>query len=336
MAEGRSALYLAAVDLGGTKIAAGLLSMQGEILARVEEPTCQLGPQQGMAQIVDVLKALQTQTGLSSAQILGIGIGIPAVLEAGSDHVIWGPNLTGWRDVGLRPTLENLLGIPVYVEYDGHTAVLAEMWQGAGRGYRSIAVVIIGTGIGGGLILDGQLYRGRDRLAGAVGWFAMTTDADLTDPAGQAIGHWESLAAGPGIAKRAQALLEEYPHSSLNQPARKEPLTAKQIFDAARDGDLLARRVVEETSRLIGLGVANIVSMVNPEIVILGGSIGRQGDLLLPRVRAVVQSWAQPISARSVVITSSQLGADAGLYGAAYIVINRTDSRDTMDGISVI
>jgi len=316
--------YLAAVDLGGTKIAAGILSMQGEILLRVEEPTRQLGPQQGIEQIADLIRSLLLRTGLDAGQILGLGIGIPAVLEAGSDHVIWGPNLTGWRDVPLKPSLEKLLRMPVYVEYDGHTAVMAEMWQGAGRGYHSIAMLIIGTGIGGGLILDGRLYRGRDRLAGAVGWFALTTDAGSNDPAGKAIGHWESLSAGPGIAQRAQGLLADYPQSSLNPATGDGPLTARQIFDAARAGDLLAGRVVDETARLIGLGVANVVSMVNPEIVILGGSVGRQGDLLLPGVRAVVQSWAQPVSARSVLITSSQLGPDAGLYGAAYAVIDRT------------
>lgn len=323
MSPDPSTRYLAAVDLGGTKIAAGILSMQGEILLRMEEPTRQFGPQQGIEQIADLIKSLLMRAGLDSSQILGLGIGIPAVLEAGSDHVIWGPNLAGWRDVALKPTLEDLLRFPVYVEYDGHTAVMGEMWQGAGRGYRSIAMVIIGTGIGGGLILDGRLYRGRDRLAGAVGWFALTTDAGSNDPAGQAIGHWESLAAGPGIAQRAQALLAEYPHSSLSRSTGDEPLTARNVFDAAREGDSLACRVVDETARLIGLGVANVVSMVNPEIVILGGSVGRQGDLLLPGVRAVVQSWAQPVSARSVTITSSQLGPDAGIYGAGYAVIDR-------------
>jgi glucokinase len=329
-ATGQSSPYLLAVDLGGTKVAAALVTRQGDILLRIEEPTCQLGPQQGIAQIAGLLTSLLSQAGVAPTEILGIGIGIPAVLEAESDRVIWGPNLNGWRDVALRPGLEKLLGIPVYVEYDGHTAVLAELWQGAGQGYQSMAVVIIGTGIGGGLILDGKLYRGQNRLAGAVGWFALTTDSGLTDPASQSIGHWESLAAGPGIARRAQALLDEYPYSLLNQASNGEPLTARQVFDAARDGDQLASRIVEETARLIGLGVANVVSLVNPEIVILGGSIGRQGDLLLPGVRAVVQSWAQPISARSVVITSSPLGADAGLYGAAYIVIERTDMQNGM------
>jgi glucokinase len=314
--------YLLAVDLGGTKVAAALMRVDGRILLREEEPTCQLGPQPGIDQIASLLEGLRVAGKVDSSQVRGVGIGIPAVLEEGSDHVIWAPNLAGWRDVALRPALERRLGLPVMVEYDGHTAILGEWWQGAGRGYRSLAMVIVGTGIGGGLILDGKLFRGRDRLAGAAGWFALTDDADQMDPYGQSIGHWEALAAGPGIARRAQALLKDHPGSSLNQ---FETLTARLVFEAARRGDPLARQVVDQTASLLGLGVANIVSLVNPEIVILGGSIGRQDDLLLARLRQVVLRWAQPASARSVNIVASQLGADAGLYGAAYAVLARSD-----------
>jgi glucokinase len=322
MSAGTTGEYLLAVDLGGTKVAAALMGVGGEILLREEEPTCQLGPQPGIEQIAGLLEDLQATGKVTASQVRGVGIGIPAVLEEGSDHVIWAPNLTGWRDVALRPALERRLGLPVMVEYDGHTAILGEWWQGAGRSYHSLAMVIIGTGIGGGLILDNKLYRGRDRLAGAAGWFALTDDANRMDPYGQSIGHWESLAAGPGITRHAQALLKDYPDSSLNQ---FETLTARQVFEAARRADPLAQQIVDQTASLLGLGVANIISLINPEIVILGGGIGRQDDLLLPRMRQVVERWAQPASARSVNIVASQLGADAGLYGAAYAVLTRSD-----------
>ena len=144
--------YLLAVDLGGTKVAAALMQVDGEILLREEEPTCQTGPKDGIAQIAELLESLQATRKVDLSRIRGVGIGIPAVLEEGSDHVIWAPNLSGWRDVGLRSDLEKRLGLPVMVEYDGHTAILGEWWQGAGRGYHSLAMVIVGTGIGGGLI----------------------------------------------------------------------------------------------------------------------------------------------------------------------------------------
>lgn len=154
-----------AVDLGGTKVAVAAVSPQGEIQFRAQEPTNQEGPVPLIAQITRLLRDLISESGLPKDEIQGIGVGIPAVLEPDTDFVIWAPNLKGWRNIALRSALEQELGVPVCIEYDGHAAVLGEWWQGAGRGYHSIAMLIVGTGIGGGLILDGQLYRGSDRLA---------------------------------------------------------------------------------------------------------------------------------------------------------------------------
>lgn len=315
--------WILAVDLGGTKVAAALVSVRGEIGVRVEEPTCQEGPKPGIEQIVRLLRGVLQRAGLSTNQVKGIGVGIPAVLDP-EDRVIWAPNLSGWRDVALGPELEQQLGVPACIEYDGHTAVWGEWWQGAGKGYQSIAMVIVGTGIGGGLILNGELYRGNNRLAGAAGWFALTSDAHLQDSRGSALGHWESLAAGPGIASRAQGDLSAHPESSLNAFA---VLTAKHVFEQAQQGDPFAKEQVEQAADLLGLGIANIVSLVNPEMVVLGGSIGQQGSLLLERIRTVVSRWAQPISGQSVMITSSLLGSDAGLYGAAYAILARMGHR---------
>jgi glucokinase len=338
MTQGETAGLILAVDLGGTKVAAGLVSAQGRLILRKEEPTCQDGPERGVDQIVRLLWAVLSESDHSPSEIQGIGVGIPAVLEQVTDRVIWAPNLAGWRDVALRASLEQRLCLPAYIEYDGHAAVLGEWWLGAGRGFRSVAMVIVGTGIGGGMILDGRLYRGRDRLAGAAGWFAMTANASLQDLRGHSTGHWESLAAGPAIARQAMSGLKEHPTSSLaarihtvtagaDDLPTEESITAKQVFEAARAGDDLAGKIVASAGELIGLGVANIVSLVNPEIVILGGSVGRQGDLLIPHVKAVVKRWAQPASANSIPIEISQLGSDAGLLGAAYAVLERAVER---------
>jgi glucokinase len=312
-----------AVDLGGTKVATALISIQGKILSQNEEATCQKGPQAGINQIIRLLQQY-LRSGTDTRQIKGIGIGIPAVLNPKDDLVIWAPNLKDWHNIALRPALEEQLGIPAFVEYDGHTAVLGEWWQGAGRGYHSVAMVIIGTGIGGGLILDNKLYRGFNRVAGAAGWFALTSDVSNYSERSSSVGHWEALASGLAIAEQAKGLLPSHPSSSLYG---KEPLTTKDIFDQARSGDSFALECVEKTASIIGIGVANIVSLINPEIVILGGSVGRQGDLLEQRIREVVLLCAQPISARSVVLRSSELGVMAGLYGAAYAVLDRTNQK---------
>ncbi|HEY3310960.1 MAG TPA: ROK family protein [Anaerolineales bacterium] len=312
--------HILAIDLGGTKVAAAVIDTRGEILFRCEEPTCQDGPQAGIEQIARLVRHCLEQTGLPREAIRGIGVGIPAVLDP-QDLVIWAPNLKGWRNVDLKGGLEAQLNLPAFIEYDGHTAVLGEWWQGAGRGYQSIAMIIIGTGIGGGLIVDGRLFRGFNRLAGAAGWFAMTASAASHPPLSASLGHWESLAAGPAIASRARELLPDFPDSRLHE---LPSFSAREVFENARSGDALAIQCVDETAGILGLGVANIVSLTNPEIIILGGSIGSQGDLLETKISEVVRQWAQPISAGSVMVRSSELGTLAGLYGAAYAVIDRS------------
>jgi len=249
-------------------------------------------------------------------EVEAVGVGIPAVLERDNDFVIWGPNLNGWRDVALRPALEAALNLPVCVEYDGHTAVLAEYWLGAGKGFHSVVDLIIGTGIGGGMILEDHLVRGFNRLAGAAGWFVFTSDPDLRNDRAHSIGFWEAMAAGPGLALQAKAELPHHPDSLLARLTH--PLTAVDIFSAAEQHDPFATQVLERLAGWLGLGIANIVSLVNPEVVIFGGGMGSQCARLLPWIREIVQRWAQPISAHAVQLKISSLGAQAGLLGAAY------------------
>jgi glucokinase len=305
-----------AVDLGGTKLALAVVSPQGKLLAEIQEPTCQDGPEAGIEQIVRMAHALLDAPEIAPLQAEAVGVGIPAVLERDTDFVIWGPNLDGWREVALRPALEAALRLPVFVEYDGHTAVLAEYWLGAGKGFHSVVDVIIGTGIGGGMILENHLVRGFSRLAGAMGWFVLNADPHLRDDRAHSIGSWEAMAAGPGLALQAQADLALHPNSRLARLTN--PLTAVDIFTAAEQGDDFATQLLDRLAGQLGLGIANIVSLVNPEVVILGGGMGSRCERLLPSIREIVQRWAQPISARAVQLKISPLGGQAGLFGAAY------------------
>ena len=305
-----------AVDLGGTKLAVAVVSPQGELLAQLQEPTCQEGPQPGMEQIVRLAQALLASPNVAGSDIQAVGVGIPAVLERDSDFVVWAPNLNGWRNVALRPVLEAALGLPVYVEYDGHTAVLAEYWLGAGQGFQSVVSLIVGTGIGGGMILEGHLIRGMNRLAGAAGWFVLDSSADFDDNRAHSIGSWEATAAGPGLALQAKEELPHHPDSFLTSLG--DALTAVDVFHAADQDDRFAVQLLDRLAGWLGLGIANIVSLVNPEVVILGGGVGSQCARLLPSIETVVQRWAQPISARTVQLKISPLGAQAGLLGAAY------------------
>jgi glucokinase len=308
--------HILAVDIGGTKIACGLVRQDGTILRRVQEPTGREGPQQNIAQIIRQLETLLADSGLSHEDVLGIGIGIPAMLERDTDFIIWGPNLIGWRNVALRPNLESHFDLPVCIEYDGHTSVLGEWWVGAGRGYHSLVDIIIGTGLGGGMILEDRLIRGNNRLAGAAGWFTFCAGPGQEDPNDRALGYWEARTAGPGIARRAKELMATGQYSVLGGDSSS--ITSKEVFSAAREGDLLAKTICDEIADLLGSGIANIVSLVNPEIIILGGSVGANAGFMIPRIHEVVNTWAQPVSARAVQIFVSTLAGDAGLLGAAY------------------
>lgn len=315
-----------AIDIGGTKIAVGIVTTDGQILSSLTASTLQDGPEAGIEQIISLVGDLLQRNGLTKEQVLGIGVGIPAVLERETDFIIWGPNLSGWKNVDLKGALEKHFGTCVCIEYDGHTAVLGEWWKGAAQGYQSVVSIIIGTGVGGGMVLDGTLIRGVSRLAGAVGWFSLGQTEDINDVKARMLGSWESQIAGPGIARRAQELLHQTDQPSSLRSLRKAP-TAKDVFEAAKANDRLAKQITDETAELIGMGAANIVSLVNPEIVVLGGSIGSNAEFLLPQITAVIERFAQPVSARAYKLVTSQLGANAGLLGAAYSVLLRMKYR---------
>lgn len=310
--------FVLAADLGGTKAAAALVTGPGDILCRKQEATCQSGPRDGIAQIVRLARAVVQKAGLKMSDAACMGVGVPAVLEPGTDRVMWAPKLSGWGEVDLCPALQDELGLPVFAEYDGHTTVLGEWWVGSGKGCQSVVALIVGTGIGGGMILDGRLYRGFNRLAGAAGWLALTSNPEAQDERARAIGFWDALASGPGLAGYAQALASAHTESSLWSKAQSGALTPVEIFAAARQGDELAAQILNQFAGWLGLGIANIVSLLNPEVVILCGGVGSRCQALLPRIRQVAVRWAQPFSAQSVRISVSQLGGDAGLYGAAW------------------
>lgn len=320
--------FILAVDIGGTKIASGLVGRDGTILSRRQEPTGKDGPRQNIVQIISQLDSLLQEAGITSADLMGIGIGIPAMLERDTDFIIWGPNLNGWRNVALRPDIENHFHVPVCIEYDGHTSVLGEWWVGAGRGHHSLVDIIIGTGLGGGMVLDDRLVRGNNRLAGAAGWFTFNVGVNHENTRERALGYWESRTAGPGIARRAAELLStgQYSESILS----KDPsaVTSKDVFLAARAGDALATTICNEFADLLGSGIANVVSLVNPEVVILGGGVGSNAGFLIPRMLEVVNTWAQPVSAQSVKILQSTLAGDAGLLGAAYGVLLKLENKN--------
>ncbi|GIL08731.1 MAG: glucokinase [Chloroflexota bacterium] len=290
-----------AVDIGGTKVAVAAVARDGRILRKTHQPTDLRGYAEVVNQIVTMSRAV-----LDGEAIFAVGLSAPAVIDRATERILWAPNLPGWEDIDLKGLVSARFGVPASIEYDGHAAALGEWWGGAGRGCQSLASIVIGTGIGAGFIEEGRLWRGYNRLAGAVGWFPIHTEDGIVS--------WEQAASGAGIVRAARRRIERGAPTCL-QP---DGLTAKQVFAAARQQDALACQVMEETARYIGLGVASVISFANPQVVVLGGSIGRHSDLILPSVRQIAAEWAQPYAARDVLIVPSTLGEEAGLLGAAY------------------
>jgi glucokinase len=288
---------LAGVDVGGTKIAVGIADAAGRVIATRREGTATGSGERIISQIVALLTGVVADAGAASAPSV-IGIAVPAVFEQTS--ILWAPNITGWqREIDVGRPVAAALGAPTSLHYDGHAWVTGEWWCGAGRGVRSVALIAVGTGIGGGIILDGRLHRGRVGVAGAIGWWVADWRQAASERRGPE-GWLESVASGPAIARAAYRA------------------TAEEAFRAARAGDSAAQVAVRRAAEVLGVAAANIATLTDPEVIVLaGGVIAGGADLLLPRIQQIVGSEAQPQIACGLRVVTAELGEDAGWLGAA-------------------
>lgn len=277
-----------AVDFGGTKTALASVDAQGVIRDRRKLPAAR------------TLEASVEQVAAAIGDAPAAGIIVPGIYTPQSGTA-WCPNLWGTDEVPLLAALRAKLSVPVAIDSDRAGYVLGEAWQGAARGIRDVAYVSISTGIGVGILSDGRIVRGAHGIAGAAGWFAL--DPDWNPEYGRT-GCWEAESAGPALARRFGAD------------------DAAAVTAAARSGDAAALAVLRRAARYIAMGVANLISVLNPEVIVLGGGVVQgAGDLLLEPVRAEVRRWAQPIAASRCRIELTQLGEDAGLLGAARLAL---------------
>lgn len=311
----RARSVVLAVDVGGTKIAGALVSSSGVILQRWEEATETGSANSCTTQLQRLLRrAMTTVAPAEQLTVTAIGIGVPGAVRR--DGTVWAPNIPGWDALPLADLVRAEWNVPTAVECDRATFALAEHWRGAGRNTRNLAVVIVGTGVGVGLIIDDHLCHGFDGFAGSIGWTPIESSR-LEREEYRRWGSLEALVAGPGLARRAKrafAAIERMDRST-------ELLTAETIAHAARAGDATALRLYRETGKWLGLALSGLVSLVNPELLLLGGGLAAAGDLLLPEIKAAIDEYAQPIAAQQVAIDVAALGQDAGILGAAALVL---------------
>ncbi|MGQ9454780.1 MAG: ROK family protein [Armatimonadota bacterium] len=312
-------MYILGFDIGGTKTMVGVADEFGTLLAmRRFETRGELGPEQALARMKDAAHEVLEEAGVA-ADVIGIGCGGPLNRRSGMLYTV--PNLPGWEGICLTREFGDHFHVPAYLENDANAAAMGEHLFGAGRGVDDFVFLIVGTGIGGGIIANGRIYRGFGENAGEIGHHKIKPDGPPC-PCGDR-GCLEALASGTSIARIAREGLAQHPDTVLWQwVASPEEVTAELVARGARAGDEYASRVWQECMYSLGLGVANVVNILNPRLVVLGGGVTKAAELLFEPVRRVVKERAMPALAEDVEVVPAKNGDLVGLMGAFAVAID--------------
>lgn len=320
-------LPVLAIDLGGTKILAGIISDTGEMLAR--EYTLTLAGE-GLESVINRLGAaiahLLSHKNISLSQIGVISIAAAGVIDTRKGVITASPHLPGWINVPLRHLIEEKFKLKVFLLNDANAAALGEHRFGAGKGANNLIYLTVSTGIGGGIIIDGQLYSGSSGGAGEIGH--MTIDVNGPKCKCGNVGCLEMLASGTAIAAGAIMRIRGGESSALIEMVggKREDITAEKVAVAAQQGDSLALDVIATAAGYLGVGIVNLVNIFNPDVVIIGGGVAKMGDRLFSPLRQVVRVRAFPLLAQAVRILPARLGDDAGVIGAAVFAFEQGKS----------
>jgi predicted NBD/HSP70 family sugar kinase len=299
--------FVAGIDLGPTKTRLAVADLRGERLAyHVVATPADLEPGELLSRLAIELRALLREANVPQGRLLAVGAGAPGAVDRDRGIVSLAPNLKGWSEVPMGARLERALGAPVVVENDVNLAVLGEHWRGVARGHGTCAFITLGTGIGAGIVVDHALHRGHHFLAGEIALMCMGPQFVETDFGSR--GCLETLAGLKALAAR-------WPHVAPRDPDQ----WVTELFEAAKQGDPQARKAVDEAATLIGIAAANLILVLDPSLVVLGGALVDQGEPLVPEVRRIVSRIAPGPS--EVVV--SALGKEAPLWGCLLVAMNQ-------------
>jgi glucokinase len=325
----KDAPYVLGVDLGGTNVRAAVLDRDGKLLGSGRAPSMATeGVENTVSQIVHAAKTAIGSAGVKSEEIVGMGIGVPGHIDPAGGVIKWAPNFyergEQYRNVALAAPIEAHLGMRVLMGNDANVAALGEFRYGAGKSVRTMVMVTLGTGIGGGIILDGKLWTGATGGAGEIGHMIVAAG----DRGGAtAFGSLESMGQIAAIVERAARKMSLGRQTSLADRVNYDwhLLTPKDIAEAAGEGDALALEVFEETGYYIGLGIASMVNLLNPELVVVGGGVSQAGDLIMgPIVRSSKANAINTLIATCPIVLA-ELGDDAGIYGGASLALDAVE-----------
>jgi glucokinase len=306
------------LDIGGTKIAAAVVDEAGEIIARRQVPTESSEPEAIVSAMVKVARELRAAAPAAAA----VGVGAAGLVDTAAGVILGAPNLS-YRDVHVRALLQDRVGLPTIVDNDANVAALAEAIHGAGRGFGDQIMVTVGTGIGGGIVIGGRLYRGAHGVGAELGHMVIDPDGPVCGCGNR--GCWEAVASGNAIGRLARERVEGGAGADLLAKAGGDisAITGEMVGTAAVGGDPFARDVVASIGRLLGIGLASIVNIFDPEVIVVGGgATAGTGELLLGPAREAMTghilgaAWRPPVRP-PVGVVSAALGNDAGVVGAA-------------------
>jgi len=310
------------IDFGGTRIKLGLVDEEGRVQARGLYPT----PRDESSDVildrlVEAVNTLLAGAGLAIDELRGIGLGTPGPLDPDGEQVLFAPNIPGWEGFPLRSRLAERLGRPVVLENDANAAALGEYWVGAGREIKTLIYLGLGTGVGGGIILDGQLWRGAHGAGAEIGHITLDPTGELCGCGNR--GCLETLAAAPAIEREAARAIEagRAPQLAALVEAARGELTPKIVAQAASDGDAAAMRIYADVGTWLGAGVATVVNIFDPEMVVIGGGVAGSAALFMPNLEREARRRSFEVIYRRVSIVPAELGDDAGVVGAAALIM---------------
>lgn len=324
-----SAEYVIGVDLGGTNVRAALIETSGEIVSQARRSSLQDQPPAAtLQQIVETCRQVM-DAAKPGAAVLGVGIGLPGIMDVHTGVCFWSPNFPQWKDVPIGETVQAGVGLPTFILNDAKCAALGELVYGAGKGARNMVMITLGTGIGGAFVVDGRLLIGPNGSIGEVGH--QTLDPNGPRCGCGNFGCWEAIAARDAIIERADRKLQAGRASRLRELAPRGGITPELVSRAAAAGDAVALEVLDEIGFLIGVGVTSLINILNPERFVIGGGIAQAGELLLGPIRRTVDSRAVPLQRQTAEIVPALLGDNAGVMGAGALVLDRL--RDVLSVI---
>ena len=303
--------FVCAIDLGGTHLRAALVDQNGKIFFRFKQKTPIANDPEVIVQaIVGAVK--ECQESLSDRQVGAVSVVVPGTVNAEEGKIVKAPNVAALDEFNLCEVLSSRLGLPALLENDANAAAVGEMWMGAARGRRTIVCVTLGTGVGGGIILAGKLWRGVDGAAAEVGHMCVEPFGGVACTCGSR-GCLEVYASATAIVRITKEASPRHPESRL----QLGQLTAETIYKAGKEGDKLALEVFHRMGIYLGIGIANLINILNPEMIVIGGGVANGWDLFEGDMHHQVAERAFPLLAARVKIVRAECGDDAGLLGAA-------------------